>query len=206
MLLKKSTVRKVLWGILVLGALTIAILASRGRWKEAKISLPVIRNVPAFVFVDEDSMRITENAFMGKVTVVDFIFTQCAGICPLMSTKMAELEEDFRNDPRVQFVSFSVDPANDTPEVLRNYASAYGATKGKWKFVTGDKGAIYKLTQEGFLLGVDIDASDDAILHSNRFVLVDADGAIRGYYDSEEEAGMKNLARDARTLVAEVRR
>jgi len=166
---------------------------------DKRVMLPEFGEVPAFALTSEGDRRVTNAVFRGKVSIVDFIFTQCAGTCPMMSTKMADLQATLRNDPHVQFVSVSVDPEHDTPAVLAEYGSHYGAVKEKWIFLTGPKPAVYALTKEGFHLGLDIEG-EEAIIHSQKFVLVDQRGSIRGYYDSEDTEAMSNLLRDAGIL------
>lgn len=166
---------------------------------EKKVLLPTYGAVPDFRFTSEDGSPVSRRDLLGKITIADFIFTQCAGACPLMSAKMSELQQAFLGDTRTQFISFSVDPDNDTPDVLRQYAKQYGAIKGKWRFLTGDHSAIYRLTREGFHLGLDIEG-DSAIIHSQKFVLVDNEAGIRGYYDIDDSAAVNSLLRDARIL------
>jgi protein SCO1/2 len=166
---------------------------------DKQVMLPLFGEVPAFALTADDRRQVTDDLFRGKVSIVDFIFTECGGTCPMMSTKMADLQSVLRDERHVQFVSVSVDPETDTPDVLAEYGSRYGAVRGKWMFLTGPKEAIMKLTREGFHLGLDIEG-DGAIIHSQKFVLVDQRGAIRGYYDSEDAQDMKNLLRDAGLL------
>lgn len=180
--------------VIVITAIRIWVLSP-----EAASSLPSLGKVPPFSLLNEDSMRVTESVLHDKVTIADFIFTSCAGVCPVMSTRMSELQQTLINDPHVQFISFSVDPETDGPGVLNSYARGYGAIKGKWHFFTGPKKDIYQLTREGFHLGLDTEG-DDAIIHSQKFVLVDSEGVIRGYYDSEEPAAMSQLVTDTRSL------
>jgi protein SCO1/2 len=164
--------------------------------------LPSIKQVPSFTLVTEERQIFTQANLLGKVTIVDFVFTTCGGICPLMSTKMSELQQTFIDEPTIQLLSVSVDPEYDTPDVLGEYADGYGAVSGKWIFLTGSKKEIYDLAQKGFLLGLDVETQgdDDVILHSQKFVLVDSNGTIRSYYDSDDAAAMSKLVSDAREL------
>jgi cytochrome oxidase Cu insertion factor (SCO1/SenC/PrrC family) len=170
---------------------------------EKQSLLPTFGTVPEFTLTAEDHRTITQRDLLEKVSIVDFIFTECAGTCPMMSTKMSDLQRTLTGESAIQFVSYSVDPETDTPEVLTEYAKHYGADLSKWIFLTGNKSAIYRLSKEGFHLGLDIEG-DNAIIHSQKFVLVDHHGAIRGYYDSEDEEVMKNLVRDAKILSSRV--
>ena len=190
-------------------AVSALLLAAGGAllyWgSSAEAELPVVSRVPAFSFQSEERREFTRNDLEGKVTIADFIFTSCAGTCPMMSTSMRSLQDELAQDSVVQFVSFSVDPETDTPEALEAYARGYGATKGKWIFLTGDKKEIYALTREGFHLGLDTEG-EDAVIHSQKFVLVDARADIRGYYDSDDPEAMQRLVSDARRLAGKAGR
>ena len=163
--------------------------------------LPRVSRVPEFSLTSESREPFTRSGLAAKISIVDFIFTSCAGTCPMMSTKMSELQAELAHDPLVQFVSFSVDPETDTPEALSAYGAGYGAIGGKWTFLTGDRKAIFALTRDGFHLGLDTDG-ENAVIHSQKFVLVDANADIRGYYDSDDAKAMKQLIADARALAA----
>jgi protein SCO1/2 len=164
--------------------------------------LPHLGSVPAFTLTSEAGAGIDNRLFADRVSIVDFIFTSCSGICPVMSGRMAWLQDTLRNRPEVQFVSFSVDPATDTPEVLREYGKRYGAVPGRWTFLTGEKDQIYSICRTGFRLGLEAEA-DGAILHSTKFVLVDGRGSIRGYYDSDSTGAIEALISHARRLAEE---
>ncbi len=166
-----------------------------------KPPLPSFGVAPPFSLIAEDSSVFTNNRLMGKVTIADFIFTTCAGACPFMSSQMAELQKNLMDEPKVQLLSISVDPETDTPPVLAEYGKQYGAVRGKWIFLTGDKGQIFRLAREGFHLAVNADTGEGGgILHSQKFVLIDDRSAIRGYYDSEDSLAMSSLLNDTKRL------
>ena len=137
----------------------------------------------------------------GKIWVANFIFTRCGGSCPGMSAKMSDLQETLREAGDVRLVSFTVDPENDTPEQLANYAKGYNADEEKWLFLTGDADRMQSLAKESFRLAIE-EGTDpkEPILHSRRFVLVDGEGHIRGYYNSEEPEAKARLLEDIKTL------
>jgi protein SCO1/2 len=178
-------------------AVALWLLASGGRREEAP--LPRLGSVPPFTLTTETGGGADEHIFRGRVSVVDFIFTSCSGICPMMSGRMAWLQEELRDRDEIRFVSFSVDPETDTPAVLAAYGKRYGAIPGRWTFLTGDRRQIYSLCREGFMLGLEAEG-DDAILHSPKFALVDRQGTIRGYYDSDSTGAMETLMAHARRL------
>ena len=119
----------------------------------------------------------------GSVWIADFIFTRCPGPCPLMSSRMAKLQETFREEASLKLVSITVDPEYDTSQVLSEYANLFQAREGRWFFLTGEKSRIHELAQSGFLVG----GVQDVTVHSTRFILVDRKGRVRGYYDSQDD-------------------
>jgi len=113
--------------------------------------LPVIRAVPAFSLVDQNGQTVTNADLRGKIWIADFVFTRCKGPCPLMTARMLEMQKALVKTPEVKLVSVTVDPAHDTPEVLKAYAEANFADPNRWKFLTGDQAVIEKLVTEGFM-------------------------------------------------------
>lgn len=183
---------------LVLTAL-LAQRAERSRGAQAAFdNLPVLGKVPDFALTDTNGETFTANELDNTVWVADFIFTSCAGPCPVMSSKMARLQQQF-DDEDVAFVSVTVDPDRDTPEVLAKYGKEYGADLTQWHFLTGDIDAIHELSVKGFMVG----SVDEPVFHSTRFILVDGNRQIRGYYRGAEEADVAELARDIRSLLAD---
>jgi protein SCO1/2 len=193
--------RGLLWGILVAALLVVAGAAA---WQilNGPEPPPVLGEVPGFTLTNRDGRTVRRADLAGAPWIADFIFTRCGAACPMMSLRMARLERELPRDLGVRFVSFSVDPEHDTPKVLEEYAESFGAP-GRWLFLTGDKRAIHRLSKEGFKLAVDDTTpvnEDEPILHSTRFVLVDGDGRIRGYYEAFDEEALKKLARDLEAL------
>lgn len=166
-------------------------------------------SVPDFALVSQTGDSVHLDDLRGQVWVADFFFTHCASTCPMMSARFESLAE--KVDPeRVRLVSFSVDPERDTPERLAEYAGRFDVEPGRWLFLTGDKPQIRALVREGFHLGVDEASPEDvakgveAVLHSTRFVLVDPQARIRGYYDGNDDEAMDQLGHDVAQLVAGV--
>ena len=161
--------------------------------------------VPEFALRDQAGRPVTRASLSGSVWVADFIFTRCAGQCPLMSARMQELQQAFAGMPRVRLVSFSVDPAHDDPQTLAAYARRYGATEDRWAFLTGAQDAVWRLSREGFRLGVGEEGSEaEPITHSTRFALVDPSGMIRGYYEASEPGALRRLQEDVRQLAGAI--
>jgi cytochrome oxidase Cu insertion factor (SCO1/SenC/PrrC family) len=227
--------------------------------------LDVLQNfgtVPDFSLIQRDGRRVTLADLRGKVWIANFIYTHCTDTCPLQSAQMARLQEELKTEPDFRLVSITVDPEQDTPETLTEYATRFGADRDRWLFLTGEKRAIYTLAVEGFRLGVaEPEESDQGppgkrgpsgrpqahqggssqqrdgradlvarflrtaarslfepapalahhgapgkpFLHSSRFVVVDGQARIRGYYQSNDEEALGRLRRDVRTLLRETR-
>ncbi len=161
--------------------------------------------VSDFALINQKGENVRLTNLKGKIWIADFIFTRCQSQCPLMSGHMRELQSKLLNS-EVLLVSFTVDPEHDRPEILSEYAKRLGAQEGKWIFLTGEKKQIWDLAEIGFKLGVDTATPEDLkqggepILHSERFVLVDQVGNIRGFYDSTETLKLDELIRDAQAL------
>jgi protein SCO1/2 len=158
-------------------------------------SAPDYGTVPDFSFTERSGKLVTLSDLKGKIWVADFIFTSCSGPCPIMSAQMAEVQKGLDGTDNVKLVSISVDPKRDTPEVLKKYSDQFGATD-KWFFVTGKDEDIQRLAKKGFKLA----AGEDPLIHSTRFILVDRNGKIFGYYDSNDEGVVKNILKDIRKL------
>src|SRR5437016_3951019 len=156
--------------------------------------------VPEFTLVNQDGENFGSAQLRGKIWIADFIYTTCPGPCPMISSRMSELQKPFEKTD-VHLVSFSVDPAKDTPQVLRGYAERLQAQPGRWDFLTGPRSTIYNLSRNGFKLAV---GEEKGIpVHSTRMILVDRQGAIRGYYDAAEPDAVTKLVADTTHLFRE---
>ena len=165
--------------------------------------LPSYDTVPNFELTNQDARPLGSAQLAGKIWIADFIFTSCPGPCPIISSRMSELQKPLEKSD-VHLVSFTVDPEKDTPDVLRRYAGKLNARPGRWDFLTGPRAAIYSLSKDGFKLGVS-DGSDETGMpvHSTRFVLVDRRGTIRGYYDALAPDAVTKLLADTNHLLRE---
>ena len=159
--------------------------------------------VPFFELTNQNGQQFGSAQLAGKIWIADFIYTMCPGPCPMISSRMSELQKPLEKTD-VRLVSFSVDPKKDTPEVLRRYAEKLQAEQGRWDFVTGAKSTIYKISHDGFKLAVSDGSDAQGIpVHSTRIVLVDRHGQIRGYYDALEPEAITNLLADTNHLLRE---
>ena len=204
-----------LWGLLVLVMVSVI---GAGWWKrdgrytaQGHVEIhpldagpkpgDVLYNVPAFSLVDQNEQPVTDQTLCGKPWVAAFIFTKCAGPCPMMSANMAKLQQRVAH-PDLKLVSFTVDPQRDTPAVLKQYAHTLGANESRWSFLTGSSDAMTAVAK-GMLLPFMPASADADITHSTKFLLVDESGGVRGVYSSDAE-GMEQLATDAAKLVGTV--
>lgn len=174
----------------------IIVLALMRRVGDEEETLPVLGELIEFQLTDQDGEQFSREDMMGKVWVADFIFTTCAGPCPVMSGQFTELQTRFANASDFRLLSISVNPEYDSPAILREYGDRYGADHERWRFLTGKKESIHELAVEGFKVG----SIEDPIFHSTRFILLDDKARIRGYYISSELGEMQQLWRDVKLL------
>lgn len=215
----RSVLRGLLWGLTGAFVVLLVLVTLRSRQAPPPVvatgpgpsaldsspqGLPRLSALPRFLLTDQHGREQGLNDLIGAPWVADFIFTRCPGPCPMMSKRMGQLGE--RLPTGVRRVSFTVDPEHDTPEVLRAYAERWGASEG-WLFLTGTRQALWELSELGFKMGVAEGTGrpeeQGPIIHSTRFVLVDADGVIRGYYDAFESPELDRLVADAQALMAQ---
>jgi protein SCO1/2 len=150
--------------------------------------------IGAFSLTDQYGEPFGRDQIRGKIVVANFFFATCRTICPDMSEQLRRVQKKFSGDPDVLLLSHTVDPANDTVEALKAYSEKYGAVRGKWHFVTGDKPMLYRLASESyFLTAVETRGGPEEFIHSEQFVLLDKEGRIRGYYDGTDPAGVDQL-------------
>ncbi len=173
----------------------------------ASESLDVLAEVPQFSFVDQTGEEFGLDDLKGDVWVVDFIFTRCPGPCPVMTSRMSELQAALEPVLRktgggVRLVSVTVDPEYDSPEVLRKYAETYGANPELWKFLTSEPNAIRDFVQKGMLQPL-AKGDDELPIHSQRFLVVDAEGRIRTYHDLNDGELIPQLLMDIGGLMRE---
>jgi len=164
-------------------------------------SLPVLDSLPEFEFTESSGRPFGRADLLGRVSVVDFIFTRCKGPCPIMAGNMVQLYQHFESDNTVQFVSITVEPDYDSLDVLREYAAAQGVTDDRWKFLWAPIDQVVALCELGFMLAAD----DLPGGHTTRFVLVDDSARIRGYYGGIESAETMQLEHDIKKLASNLR-
>ncbi|MDT0605658.1 SCO family protein [Croceitalea rosinachiae] len=142
------------------------------------------RKVPDFMFLNQDSIQVSNKDYLGKVYVVDFFFTTCPTICPTMTSNLVELQNTFSDKEGLGFASFTINPRYDTPSILKKYATRYQVSNKNWHLMTGDREAIYELAHDGFyIFANETDEAPGGFEHSGMFALVDKEGYIRSRTD-----------------------
>ena len=158
--------------------------------------------INSFVFTNQNNESFGSKDLIGKIHVANFIFTSCTNICPVMTTNMTKVENEFTNDEDVELVSFTVTPWIDGPELLKRYKKDFTLNSDNWTFLTGDKNKIYKLARESYFaeeeIGFTKDSSD--FLHTEHFLLIDKKMHIRGIYNGTLKLEMAQIIDDIKTL------
>ncbi len=186
--------------VLVIGMTAVSLAGMYMRSRQPLPHLAVYGRLPTFQLVDQTGAPFTDGSMAGHVSVVDFIFTRCAASCPRLTARMAELQGRLTHEgSKAKLVSFSVDPENDTPSVLTEYAAKAGAEPARWSFVTGPVDTMKSAVVSGFKVAVEKlpkGANDYDVTHGDWFVLVDATGKLRGYYTTDDAKDYERLVRD----------
>ena len=176
--------------------------------------LLTIGKAPKFSLLDQNKLTVTNETYKGKVFVVEFFFTTCPSICPVMNRNMKFVQGSFASNTNFGIASITINPENDTPEVLKKHANLIEAKGMNWHFLTGDKNAIYEMANKGFNLYVGQNPKvNGGFEHSGLFALIDKQGNIRSrkddfgnpivYYDGLTEVGVKQIKQDISKLLAE---
>jgi protein SCO1/2 len=155
-----------------------------------------------FSLTDQTGKTVTRKDFQHSITVVDFFFTSCQGICPKMNSQMKKVYDHFRGNEEVKLISHTVNPEKDSAEVLAAYAKRYDADPRQWYFVTGDKAQLYKLARKSYMISdTNGDGGKEDFVHSQNFALVDKEGHVRGIYDGTDSTEVKRLIVDMNVLL-----
>lgn len=163
-------------------------------------------SIPPFSFIDQNNKPYGDKDLANKIYVANFFFTSCPSICPEMQTLMKKVHDtdDFETISDFKLLSFTVDPEHDTPEVLKEFAQRVQANDDRWKFLTGNREAIYKLAYDGYMANAGVDSTaPGGFLHSDLVFLIDRERHIRGIYEGTSATDMKRLIDEIKVLVAE---
>lgn len=192
--------------------IAVGIVSGLVAWLTLKLFLPItaplaeLFPMPAFSLTSEQGEPFGHEDLEGEVVIANFIFTRCPTVCPALTARMAKMQREIPAELPIRFVSFSVDPRHDTPEVLREFGERYDQDPRRWTFLTGNLDAVMEAVEKGFRIGVsgadDPEATPFDIVHGEHFVLVDQKGTIRGYYPNAD-LSLERLVRDAQRLAKE---
>jgi len=183
--------------------------------KTTSSSLFKMGAAPKFELTDQNNAKITNEAYKGKVYVLEFFFATCPTICPKMNANLIKIQDQFFGNKNFGIASITINPENDTPEVLKKHADLLGVKSGNWHFLTGNREYIYELANKGFNLyaGQSDNKFNGGFEHSGLFALIDKNGYIRSrkddfgnpimYYDGLEDKGVKALKEDIAILLEE---
>jgi protein SCO1/2 len=164
----------------------------------------IYHKIPAFRFLNQDSVWVSEQDMEGKIYIADFFFTSCPTICPKMKTQLLRIYERYASNDAVRILSHSIDPTYDTPSVLKQYAERLHVKAPRWNMLTGDKAAIYKLGEKSYMVTAQEDKNEaGGFVHSGAFILVDKNRHVRGIYDGTQEAEVNHLIEDIEILLQE---
>lgn len=157
-----------------------------------------------FELINQNGETITNKNYKNKIYVADFFFTRCTNICIAMAYNMSELQEYYKNDNEIKFLSHSVTPVIDSVSVLKEYANNKGVIDGKWNVTTGSKKHIYELARKSYFAVIEGgDGGENDFIHTEQFVLIDKERRIRGFYDGTEKKDMEKLKKDVAILKEE---
>ena len=161
-------------------------------------------SIADFKLINQNGETITQNDYKNKIYIADFFFTRCTNICIAMAYNMNELQEYYKNDDDILFLSHSVTPEIDSVPILKEYAKNKGVIDGKWNVTTGDKKHIYELARKSYFAVIeDGDGGKDDFIHTEQFILVDKEYRIRGFYDGTNKKDMEKLKQDVFLLRVE---
>lgn len=163
----------------------------------SKKTLPVLGNINNFILYDQNGNEFSKQDLFGNYWISDFIFTTCAGPCPVMSSQFQGFQEKYSDNSNLKLLSISVNPQYDTPNILQNYGERYNADFKKWNFLTGDVNEIHTLALESFKVG----DAENPIFHSAFFILIDDQAQIRGYYNSTINEDINKMYSDINDLM-----
>lgn len=169
-----------------------AVLNSEGKYDTT------YHQIPYFEFVNQDGKKVTRDDLLGHVYIADFFFATCPTICPKMTTNMSYIQNKFKDNKNLRYLSITVNPEHDSVSVLKEYADKVHADTESWDFVTGNKDSIYEIAFNGFFVSAQRDSiAPGGFLHSGMLILVDKNAHIRGYFDGTTHKEVKEQLIDA---------
>ena len=202
--MSKKLIGYTLFFVLLVLAFYFFLFKGTDNWKS---KLAIISYVKPFRFTTQDGLIFTDQDMLGKVSVVEYFFTTCKGICPRMNANMKTVYEQFKSEPNFLIVSHTCNPGTDSVARLKIYADSLKIDTQKWVLLTGRKDSLYQLARTAYLLDDpknNVEKIEDQFIHTQFFALVDKDGKIRGQvYDGLKQEELDRLKKDIKTLLAE---
>lgn len=164
----------------------------------------IYQTIPPFSYLNQDSVVVTDKDFDGKIYIADFFFTSCNTICPVMHRNMLTVYKKFKDNPKVKFLSHSIDIKYDLPSRLKTYATKLGVEGNQWEFVHGSRDSIFDIAAKSYLVSAFEDSADpQGLVHQGWFILVDTKKQLRGAYDGTKEDQVKQMMEDMDKLLHE---
>ncbi|MCX6117075.1 MAG: SCO family protein [Proteobacteria bacterium] len=174
----------------------VLVLFTGGKMGFALAELPILFDGPNFKMADQDANELESQSLMGSVVVADFFYTSCLHECLFMTNRMQLIQKKVKDIQNIKFISISTDPKKDSSKVLKDYAKKYKIDESNWRFLRGEKSMIVDLAVKGFKLSAD----PKSAVHSQKFVLIDKNYKIRGYFDSESMEDVNRLIDSIRAI------
>ena len=172
-----------------------------------KVKMPILSYVQPFSFTNQDGVAVTDKNLLNKITVVEYFFTTCKGICPKLNTNMKQVYEIYKNEPDFQILSHTCNPDTDSVSVLKHYSDSLQVNTQKWIFLTGRKDSLYQMARGSYLLDDpknNVEKMEDQFIHTQFFALVDRQGKVRGkIYDGLKVLEVEQLKQDISKLLKE---
>jgi protein SCO1/2 len=172
-----------------------------------KVKMPILSYVQPFSFTNQDGAAVTDKNLLNKITVVEYFFTTCKGICPKLNTNMKQVYEIYKKEPDFQILSHTCNPDTDSVSVLKHYADSLQVDTKKWIFLTGRKDSLYQMARGSYLLDDpknNVEKIEDQFIHTQFFALVDREGKVRGkIYDGLKVLEVEQLKQDISKLLKE---
>lgn len=161
----------------------------------------IFHTIPPFQFTNQDRQLVTQNTFENKYYIADFFFTSCPTICPVMTKNMLKIYAEFKDEPRLAFLSHTIDTKRDSVPVLKKYAQKIEVSSERWHFVTGTKDDIYSIAESYMVAAAEDPNSPGGYMHSGAFILVDPKGHIRAYFDGTQDEAVEKLKRQVKAVL-----
>ena len=204
--MRKRAIGYTIFFIVLTGAFLVAVFAGTDRWKS---KAPIISYVKPFVFTTQDKQPFSEKDMAGKVCAVNFFFTTCKGICPVMNSNLDKVYNDFKNEKDFMVISHTCDPETDSAAQLKHYADSMKVDTHKWVFLTGRKDSLYLAARNSYLIddpNNNVGSLNDQFLHSQFVALVDKFGNVRGQiYDALKPDDVKMMEKNSASLLKETK-